>query len=44
MVVSRTPFPGMVHQTDNAQLAHVSAPWTGSRPELVVKAVPMLAS
>lgn len=35
--------------TDNASLAHVSVahvsvPWMGSRPELVVKAVPMLAS
>lgn len=27
-----------------AQLAHISVPWMGSRPELVVKAVPMLAS
>ena len=30
--------------TDNASLALVSVPWMGSRPELVVKAVPMLAS
>lgn len=30
--------------TRYAQLAHVSVPWMGSRPELVVKSVPMLAS